>query len=120
MALYVLSDTHLSLSCDKPMDIFGYRWKDYQNRIAENWQNTVSDGDTVIVAGDVSWGMSLDDALSDFKFLDSLPGKKIIGKGNHDFWWSTATKINQFFEENNITSISLLHNNAYLIDDAII
>lgn len=116
MALYVLSDTHLSLSCDKPMDIFGYRWKDYQNRIAENWQNTVSDGDTVIVAGDVSWGMSLDDALSDFKFLDSLPGTKLLGKGNHDYWWDTVKKMTAFLEKNGIKTLKFLYNNAYSVE----
>ena len=122
MSLYVISDLHLSTNetTNKSMEKFGTKWRDYHKKLEKNFQAIINDDDTVIIPGDISWAMTLEEAKQDFKFLDSLPGKKIIGKGNHDFWWSTATKINQFFEENNITSISLLHNNAYLIDDTII
>lgn len=122
MSLYVISDLHLSTNetTNKSMEKFGTKWRDYHKKLEKNFLAIINDDDTVIIPGDISWAMTLEEARQDFKFLDSLPGKKIIGKGNHDFWWSTATKINQFFEENNITSISLLHNNAYLIDDTII
>lgn len=122
MSLYVISDLHLSTNetTNKSMEKFGTKWRDYHKKLEKNFRAIINDDDTVIIPGDISWAMTLEEAKQDFKFLDSLPGKKIIGKGNHDFWWSTATKINQFFEENNITSISLLHNNAYLIDDTII
>ncbi|MBQ9978648.1 MAG: metallophosphoesterase [Clostridia bacterium] len=122
MSLYVISDLHLSTNetTNKSMEKFGTKWRDYHKKLEKNFRAIINDDDTVIIPGDISWAMTLEEAKQDFKFLDSLPGKKIIGKGNHDFWWSTATKINLFFEENNITSISLLHNNAYLIDDTII
>ena len=122
MSLYVISDLHLSTNetTNKSMEKFGTKWRDYHKKLEKNFRAIINDDDTVIIPGDISWAMTLEEAKQDFKFLDSLPGKKIIGKGNHDFWWSTATKINQFFEENNITSISLLHNNAYLIDNTII
>jgi len=122
MSLYVISDLHLSTNetTNKSMEKFGTKWRDYHKKLEKNFRAIINDDDTVIIPGDISWAMTLEEAKQDFKFLDSLPGKKIIGKGNHDFWWSTATKIHQFFEENNITSISLLHNNAYLIDDTII
>lgn len=122
MSLYVISDLHLSTNeeTNKSMEKFGSRWKDYHKKIEKGFRALISDSDTVIIPGDISWAMTLEEARSDLKFLDSLPGTKIIGKGNHDFWWTTATKINNFFESNDITSIHLLHNNAYCIDGAII
>ncbi len=117
MSLFVIADTHLSLSSDKPMDVFGGRWNDYHRKLEERWRAVVSDDDTVIVPGDISWAMTLEEGLCDLKFLDSLPGKKIISKGNHEYWWSTATKINKFFSEHDIKSISLLHNNSYIVEN---
>lgn len=117
MALYVLSDTHLSLSTGKPMDIFGERWKDHTARLSHFWRETVSDSDTVVIPGDISWGMTLEEAVPDLRFLDTLPGKKILSKGNHDYWWATAAKIRATFEKENLTTLSLLFNNAYLVDD---
>lgn len=87
MSLFVIGDTHLSLSTDKPMDIFG-GWKNYMQRLEENWRSVVQPQDTVIIPGDVSWGMSLEQAKEDFLFLHRLPGKKILMKGNHDYWLS--------------------------------
>lgn len=116
MSLFALSDTHLSLYNDKPMDIFGNRWQSYAQKLDKNWKAVVTDNDTVVIAGDVSWGISLDEAKLDLQYIDSLPGKKIISKGNHDYWWSTASKINRFFEENNITTIKCMHNNAFSVD----
>ena len=112
MRLFAISDLHLSFSSNKPMDIFP-GWEDYQKRLYDNWQKTVSPEDTVVVAGDVSWGISLDESLEDLKFLNSLNGKKILIKGNHDFWWSTAAKLNAFFDENSLNTLSILYNNAY-------
>lgn len=116
MQLYVIGDTHLSFGVDKPMDIFR-GWSDYVDRLETNWRDIVSQDDTVLIAGDISWGMSLKEALPDFKFIDSLPGKKIIMKGNHDYWWETKTKMERFFNENGIGSISVLFNNSYRIGD---
>ncbi len=122
MAVFVLSDLHLSTnqSTDKSMEVFGGKWQNYMNRIKTNWNRLVDPSDTVIVNGDISWAMKLDEAKSDFEFLNSLNGTKIISKGNHDFWWSTLSKINLFFEENKFDTIKILHNNAYLAEDFVI
>ena len=114
-----MSDLHLSTNqgTDKSMEVFGNRWRDYINRIKNNWNRLVAPEDTVIVNGDISWAMTLEEARSDFDFLNSLNGTKIISKGNHDFWWSTASKINVFFEENKIDTVKLLHNNAHIAED---
>lgn len=122
MSLYVISDLHLSTNetTNKSMEKFGTKWKDYHNKLEKYFRAIINDDDTVVIPGDISWAMTLEEAKSDFKFLDSLPGTKIIGKGNHDFWWSTASKIHSFFAENEITTIKLLHNNAYLLEDCII
>ncbi len=113
MALFVLSDTHLSLSDNKPMDVFGKRWQNYTERLLRNWNAVVSPEDTVVIAGDISWAMSHTGAAEDFKFLDSLNGKKIIGKGNHDYWWTSMKKLNGLLDELGIDSIRFLYNNAY-------
>ncbi len=120
MALYVMADTHLSLAAEKPMDVFGSRWNGDGEKIRRGWTNTVSSDDTVIIPGDISWALDLRDAKDDLLFLDSLPGRKIIGKGNHDFWWCTARKLQAFFAEIGVKSISLLHNNAYLCEGRLI
>ena len=121
MSVYAISDLHLSVNNpSKAMDVFGSRWRDYKAKIEKNWCNIITENDTVIIPGDISWGSSLQDSLPDLKFLDSLPGKKIISKGNHDFWWSTVTKLNTFFKEQNLTSLSILNNNAILAEDYII
>ena len=91
MALFTIADLHLSTheATNKPLEVFGKRWADYTNRIEKAWRHLVTDDDTVIIPGDISWALSIDEALSDLKFIDALPGKKILGKGNHDFWWCT-------------------------------
>ncbi len=118
--LYVIADTHLSFSVEKPMDVFGAKWENHAEKLKENWIKTVKSEDTVVIPGDISWGIDLEEAKEDLLFLDRLPGKKIIGKGNHDYWWTTAKKIGAFFEENGINTISLLYNNAYIADNIII
>ena len=95
MALFTLADTHLSFGCDKPMDIFK-GWADYTDRLKEKWTALVSPGDTVVIPGDISWAMTLEEAAADFRWLNELPGTKIIGKGNHDYWWQTMNKLNGF------------------------
>lgn len=120
MSLFVIADLHLSCASDHPMDIFGSRWQGYTDRLCKKWRAVVSENDSVIVPGDVSWAMHLSDAKADFALLESLPGTKYLGKGNHDFWWETATKMTRFFEENNISSLRFLYNNAYVIEDYIV
>ena len=122
MSLYTISDLHLSTldSTNKSMEVFGKSWADYITRIKNNWMHLVGDDDTVIIPGDISWALSLAEAKSDMLFLDSLPGKKILGKGNHDFWWCTMRKHEAFFKENGIKTISFLYNNAHVVDDYII
>lgn len=115
MALYVIADLHLSLGADKPMDVFK-GWEDYVNRLKTNWEALVGEQDTVVLAGDISWAMRLEDCLADFTFLHRLPGQKVILKGNHDYWWSTKSKIDGFLQQNEFHNIRILHNNAYLVD----
>lgn len=120
MSLFVIADLHLSSDGSKSMEIFGSRWTDYMNKLRKNWTAVVTPEDTVIVPGDISWGLKLEDAIDDLKFLDSLPGQKLIGKGNHDFWWSTASKMKVMMEEQGIKTIKLLYNNAYICEDCIV
>lgn len=117
MALYALSDTHLSHAVDKPMDIFGNRWKDHTERLKYFWEKKITDQDTVVLPGDISWGMTLEEALPDLLFLEKLPGRKIIGKGNHDYWWVTLAKIKKALEQHGASSIELLYNNAFAYED---
>lgn len=121
MAIYALSDLHLSFGVlDKPMDVFGDRWLNYEKRLKENWNKEVNKEDTVIVAGDFCWATYLEDSLADFKFLNELNGRKIMLKGNHDYWWTTLNKLNAFLQENNISNVSFLHNNFYEIENYMI
>ncbi len=116
MKLFAISDLHLPFGSNKPMDIFS-GWTDYTKKLQNNWQKIVSNEDTVIVPGDFSWALKLEDTLPDFEYLNKLNGNKILLKGNHDFWWSTASKINSFLSENNFENIKILHNNAYKVGD---
>lgn len=122
MSLFAISDLHLSTldSTDKSMEVFGHRWDGYMTRLKNNWERLVENTDTVIIPGDISWALSLDEAVSDLKFIDNLPGKKILGKGNHDFWWSTMSKHKKLFEKHDIKTISFLFNNAHETEDFII
>ncbi len=114
MALYVIADLHLPLGIDKPMDIFGSRWDNYVERLKQNWQSTVKKDDVTMIVGDISWATYLDEAKKDFEFLHSLNGKKIISKGNHDYWWTTMNKMQKFTKENGFDSIEFLQNNHYM------
>ena len=111
MSLYVIGDLHLSFGCDKPMDVFGGRWENYIEKLREGF-STVRPEDTTVLCGDLSWAMSLAEALEDFRFVASLPGRKVILKGNHDYWWTTAGQAYRFFAENGIDGIEILNNNC--------
>ena len=111
MSLFAIADLHLSLGSDKPMDVFE-GWKDYVSRLEQNWCDAVGPDDTVVVAGDISWAMKLEEASADFRFLNNLPGRKLILKGNHDYWWSTRKKIEAFLEQNGFSSVGIVHNSA--------
>ena len=115
MSLFAIADTHLSLGTNKPMDSFP-GWNDYVARLGNNWNSIVKEEDTVVIAGDISWAMNFDELYEDFSFLNDLNGKKIIVKGNHDYWWNTLSKMNKFIEENNFDSINILQNNSYTVD----
>ena len=114
MALYAIGDTHLSLGgTDKSMEVFGGRWDGYVDKLRQGFA-PVGAEDTVVLCGDLSWGLSLEQARQDFAFLNALPGKKLIVKGNHDYWWTTAAKMTAFFRENGFDTLSILHNNCAL------
>ncbi len=116
MALYAIGDLHLSLGGSKPMDVFGDAWAGHVERLRAGFQQVAKE-DTVILCGDLSWAMNLPDAVCDFAFLHELPGKKFLLKGNHDYWWQTAKKLNNWFAEQGWEDFSILHNNAALYDD---
>ncbi len=120
MSLFVIADLHLSSDGAKSMEVFGARWFDYMNRLKVNWNRVVTPDDTVVIPGDISWGLKPEDAVADLKFLDALNGQKLIGKGNHDFWWSTATKFCSLMNANDIQSIKMLYNNAVLREGAVL
>lgn len=120
MAIYVIGDLHLSFGVDKPMNIFGDNWENHAEKIKNNWIKKVKEEDTVILPGDFSWAMYLEESEKDFQFLNSLPGRKILSKGNHDYWWTTVTKMYKFLKEKNFENIDFLYNNSYLIEDKII
>ena len=112
MALYAIGDTHLSLGSDKSMEVFGGGWTGYVDKLRQGFDG-VNEDDVVVLCGDLSWGMSLEEAREDFRFLDrDLPGEKWLLKGNHDYWWDTAAKMNRFFQEHGLTRLHILHNNC--------
>ena len=120
MALFTIGDPHLSFSVDKPMDIFK-GWTDYVDRLKENWNSIVSEQDSVVIPGDISWAMNFEEAKKDFCFLnDELNGTKYILKGNHDYWWNTMNKMNKFLAENGFEKIKIVHNNAYKVEEFVI
>lgn len=120
MATYAISDLHLSFGVDKPMNIFGEKWDHYEEKIANNWKRKVTKQDVVILPGDISWGMTLKETKKDFEYIDRLPGKKIILKGNHDYYFSTKTKIGQFLTDHSFHTISIFYNDAMDIGEYIL
>lgn len=122
MALYVIADLHLSCAAetDKSMEVFGDRWANYTERLYRNWTHLVAPEDTVIVPGDISWALTLPEAREDLAFIDRLPGKKILMKGNHDFWWSSMKKLESFCEENGFSTLSFLYHDACRVEGKIV
>lgn len=118
MSIFTIGDLHLSFGTDKPMDIFG--WGNHSEKIKKDWLEKVNRNDTVIIPGDFSWAMKLEEAYKDFEFVNNLPGRKIISKGNHDYWWNTITKMEKYIRENNFETINFLQNNSYLVENKII
>ena len=117
MSLYVIGDLHLAIGApEKNMEIFGGRWQGYMDKIRRGF-DLLRDEDTCVICGDFCWAMDLPSALPDFQFLNSLPGKKVLLKGNHDYWWTTAAKMTKFFRENGLETLSLLHNNCVIWED---
>ena len=111
LSIFAISDLHLSLSSDKPMDVFN-GWSNYTEQIKANWTRLIDKNDTVVIPGDISWALKLKEAKKDFEFIDSLPGKKIILKGNHDLWWGTMSKLTEFLCENDFATVTPLFNNC--------
>lgn len=113
MSIYAIADLHLSFDerIDKPMDIFGSQWENHADRLKENWINTVTDEDTVIIPGDISWALVKDEAYKDIEWIHNLPGKKVITKGNHDLWWTGITKLNKLYED-----VYFLQNTFYVAE----
>ena len=110
MAIYTIADLHLSFNNPKPMDIFGDNWKNHEERLKEDWISKVKDEDTVIIPGDFSWATYINEAYPDFKYLDELPGKKLLLKGNHDYWWTTVTSMRKYLKNNNFNTIDFVYN----------
>ena len=115
MALYAIGDLHLSLSAEKPMDVFGGKWLGYMDKLREG-MSVIGPEDTTVLLGDLSWALNLEGAVKDFAWIDQIPGKKIILKGNHDYWWSTAAKFYKFCQENGFENQWILNNNHYEYD----
>lgn len=119
MAIYTIADLHLSFAQPKPMDIFGENWTNHEEKVKNNWNKKVQPDDTVILPGDFSWATYLEDTFADFKFLNELPGRKILAKGNHDYWWTTITNMKKYLQENQFENIDFLYNNSYCIEEKI-
>ena len=120
MSIYAISDLHLSFNANKPMDIFGVNWENHIIKLKANWIKQAKENDIIVLGGDFSWSTYLKDTIKDFKFLNNLPGKKILLKGNHDYWWTTLTNMNNYLKENKIEDIFFLYNNSYLFENYII
>lgn len=119
MGLYALGDTHLSLGVAKEMDIFGGNWIGYMDKLEESL-SALTEDDLFLLCGDLGWGMSLQQSLKDFQFLDKCPAKMILLKGNHDYYWESIQKMQRFFTENNLHKFSFLHNNCHFYQDVAI
>lgn len=122
MAIFTIADLHLSgASGDaKSMEVFGRRWIGGKEKLIEKWTAIVTENDDVVIPGDISWAMNLEEAREDFALIDALPGKKYIGKGNHDFWWTTVSKMKKFFVQNGFSSLELLYNNSFTTKNGVI
>ncbi len=120
MAIFVIGDLHLSFHENKPMSIFGENWKGHEEKIKKDWIEKVKENDLVVLPGDFSWSTYLKDTYKDFSYLNKLPGKKMLLKGNHDYWWTTLTSMRKFLEENRFKNIDFIYNTAYEYENYII
>ena len=120
MSIYTIGDLHLSFNENKPMNIFGDNWENHEEKIKKNWIENVKNDDVVVIPGDFSWSTYLEDTYKDFEYLNSLPGKKILLKGNHDYWWTTLTSMRKFLKENNFSDIDFLYNNSFEFENSVI
>ena len=120
MSIYVIADLHLSFEQNKPMNIFGDNWNEHELKIKKNWLDKVNKDDTVVIPGDFSWATYIEETKKDFEYLNSLPGRKILLKGNHDYWWTTLSKLNKFIDENKFKNIEFMYNNSFCIEDKIL
>ena len=120
MSIFVIADLHLSFRVPKPMDIFGDNWTGHEEKIRKDWIEKVKENDLVVLPGDFSWETYLEDTKLDFSYLKSLPGKKLMLKGNHDYWWTTVTSMRKYIKEENFENIDFLYNNSYEIENKII
>ena len=120
MAIYTIGDLHLSFETNKPMDIFGTNWEKHEEKIKKDWQEKVKEEDLVVLPGDFSWAMYLNETQKDFEFINQLPGKKLLLKGNHDYWWSTVTSMRKYIKEKGFENIDFLYNNSYEFENQII
>ena len=116
MALYAIGDLHLCLGAPKPMDVFGGAWVGYMDKLKEGLSK-ITEADTTVLLGDLSWALGMDQATADFAWINEIPGKKIILKGNHDYWWTTATKFYKFCQQNDFSNMYILNNNHYEYED---
>ena len=119
MSIFVIADLHLSFNDPKPMSIFGTNWKNHEEKIKKDWISKVKNDDTVLLLGDFSWAMHLNETLKDFEYLNSLPGKKILLRGNHDYWWTTKTKMEKFIKESGFENIAFMQNDSIEIENKI-
>ncbi len=117
MSVFAIGDTHLPGAANKPMDVFGGAWDNYIEKLKINWEKNVSDTDTVVIAGDVSWGMSFEEALCDFELLARLPGRKVIVKGNHDYWWDTVSKMTRILNKRGICNFEFIYNSCVSVEN---
>ena len=120
MSIYAISDLHLSFNEQKPMNIFGDNWTNHEEKIKSDWESKVKKNDLVILPGDFSWSTDLKETYKDFQYLECLPGKKLLLKGNHDYWWTTLTSMRKYLKQNEFNTIDFIYNNSYLYENYII
>ncbi|MGG2468465.1 MAG: metallophosphoesterase [Paraclostridium dentum] len=112
MSLYAIGDLHFSTAVNKPMNIFGDNWDNHEEKIINSWKSKVNEEDTVLIVGDTSWAINMNEAEEDLNIIHNLPGKKIYVKGNHDYWWTTVAKLNKLYDD-----MSFLQNNFYQYEE---
>ena len=120
MSIYAIGDLHLSFETNKPMNVFGENWDNYEEKLQQSWNEIIKEDDTVLIPGDFSWATYLKDTLQDFQYLNNLTGKKVLLKGNHDYWWTTLKSMREFLNQNNFTNIDFIFNSSYECDEAMI